>query len=102
MAKLRRRPSVGSSRSGRCQMQHEHRSSVEAGKGVALEGSSLTDTLSSKNAPHIAAVHALLHRVLGTDGDVERVHEGVSTFVHHVRYRHDTMYLRIWAFANER
>jgi len=61
------------------------------------------DTLAPNDAPHTSVVRTLLCQALAvdTDVDVDRVWEGVSTFVYRVRYKRETFYLRIWPFANE-
>ena len=46
-------------------------------------------------------VRALLAQLLGAGVDVERVRDGVSTFVYRVRFGRDTLYLRIWPFSDE-
>jgi len=59
------------------------------------------DTLGPRDAPSVAVVRALLFQVLGASVDVERVRDGVSTFVYRVDFGRDTLYLRIWPFADE-
>jgi hypothetical protein len=39
--------------------------------------------------------------VLGANVQVERVREGVSTFVYRVRFGRDALYLRIWPLVDE-
>ncbi len=63
----------------------------------------MTDTLAPKDAPPSSLVRTLLREALafGSDVEVERVREGVSTFVYRVHYKRDAFYLRIWPFADE-
>jgi hypothetical protein len=46
-------------------------------------------------------VRALLNQLLGTELRVERVREGVATFIYRVRTGRDIVYLRVWPFADE-
>jgi hypothetical protein len=57
------------------------------------------DTLTPNDAPPVAAVRALLKQLLGTELPVERVREGVATFVYRVRAGRDVLYLRVWPLA---
>jgi aminoglycoside phosphotransferase (APT) family kinase protein len=55
------------------------------------------------DAPETAIIRTLLRQVLATSTDlaVERVLDGVSTFVYRVHSRNETLYLRVWPFADE-